>query len=102
MRTVRLRWPYLLLLQQPAVASTSRGCPEVNKFEQVSSDGRQMPLTEGGPEVPWGGVQTMYSNVKVEQVWTTLGVKPELEGPCMVRGVPFWWGITEAGTMYGG
>ena len=67
MRTARLRWPYLLLLQQPAVASTSRGCPEVNKFEQVSSDGHQMPLTGGGVlRSHWGG--GLYSEVETDNV----------------------------------
>ena len=35
MRATRLHWPYLL--QQPADVCASGG-PEVNKFEQVSSD----------------------------------------------------------------
>ena len=31
------------------------GCPHVNKFEQVSSDGHQMSLVGGGVRVSAGG-----------------------------------------------
>ena len=55
MGTARLRWPYVLQQPSPDVSATRGGGPEVNKFEQVSSDGHQMPQGQGqGIPVQWG------------------------------------------------
>ena len=58
MRTARFRRPHVLHNQMSALVGI--GGPEVNKFEQVSSDGHQMSLAKGmvlgGPEVPCPGL----------------------------------------------
>ena len=53
MHTARLQ-PYVLWF--PPDVSTSGGCPQVNKFEQVSSDGHQISLA-GSEGVPCLGVR---------------------------------------------
>ena len=76
--------------------SAPMGGPEVNKFEQVSSDGQHMSLS-GGPYtvrshvLGWGPGGSLYSEVPCPGVGAQ-------EGPCTVKSHVLGWG--PGGSLY--